>query len=230
MSHQRRSHSADRAVPGDDSRTEDVIRVLWEAQRAAGAGDDVWQLAIELPALQRKGVTRVEMRQLVRCGLVHHAVEVTSARCRRRRFQRVSNLSIPEGSCFILSPAGVELAQRMGAGADPAAPAPGPNATPHWDGRVLRYGDRVVKRFRVPAEDQKLILDAFQEEGWPPHIDDPLPQRPSIDAPARLRGAVYRLNHRQCNPLLLFESDGTGQGVSWQEQPAIANGSQTDRR
>src|SRR5581483_2700819 len=171
----------------------------------------------ELAELHWAGVTRTDLRSLIRAGLVLHAVEVTNGHGRRRRFERVNCLSIPEGSCFILSAAGVELAQRTATAA--GRTAPGPGTTPHWDGRVLRWGGRVVKRYRVPAGNQKLILDAFQEEDWPPHIDDPLPRRHGIDAPARLRGAVYRLNHRQCDPLLLFESDGTGQGVSWGVRP-----------
>ena len=43
---------------------------------------------------------------------------------------------------------------------------------PAWDAhrRLILCGDRVVKRFRGPAKNQTLILDAFQEEGWPGRI------------------------------------------------------------
>ena len=54
---------------------------------------------------------------------------------------------------------------------------------PHWEPtqRELRLGDRIVKRFRVPARNQELILKSFEEEGWPAHIDDPLPVTGDID-------------------------------------------------
>ena len=88
---------------------------------------------------------------------------------------------------------------------------------PAWDAhrRLILCGDRVVKRFRGPAKNQTLILDAFQEEGWPGRIDDPLAPGPDDDPSARLRDAVRRLNRRQCYPVLRFCADGTGQGVCW---------------
>ena len=49
------------------------------------------------------------------------------------------------------------------------------------DSVTKRVGDRVVKQFRVPAGNQELILAAFEEMGWPPHIDDPLPPVHDLD-------------------------------------------------
>ena len=40
------------------------------------------------------------------------------------------------------------------------------------DERVLRVDKLVMKHFRVPASNQEKILSAFQEDGWPIHIDD----------------------------------------------------------
>ena len=31
-----------------------------------------------------------------------------------------------------------------------------------------------VKQYRVPSPNQEAVLTVFQEEGWPPRIDDPL--------------------------------------------------------
>jgi hypothetical protein len=39
----------------------------------------------------------------------------------------------------------------------------------------------VVKEFKLPAPNQETILTAFQEEGWPPRIDDPLPPVPQAE-------------------------------------------------
>ena len=86
---------------------------------------------------------------------------------------------------------------------------------PHWDPatRVLRLGRCVVKQYRVPSSTQEVILAAFQEEGWPPHLDDPLP--PVLDGypPDRLRDAIRNLNSNQKNFLIRFRGDGNGQGI-----------------
>src|SRR5947207_494512 len=45
-------------------------------------------------------------------------------------------------------------------------------ASPRWDParRTLFCADRVIKRLRLPAENQELIVTAFEEDGWPPRI------------------------------------------------------------
>lgn len=89
---------------------------------------------------------------------------------------------------------------------------------PCWNAarRELRLNGRVVKRFRVPAQNQEMILAAFEEEGWPDHIDDPLPVSDDIDPPTRLHDAINRLNGCQSHRLIRFSGNGTGTGVSWQ--------------
>jgi len=92
----------------------------------------------------------------------------------------------------------------------------GNHAIPFWDSerRELRLGDIVVKRFRQPARNQEIILAAFQEEGWPPHIDNPLSGDSETSASERLHDAVRRLN-QQRNRLIHFECDGHGEGIVW---------------
>jgi hypothetical protein len=88
---------------------------------------------------------------------------------------------------------------------------------PHWSEarRELTLNGTVVKRFRVPAHNQQLILGTFEEEGWPDHIDDPLPVRGDIDPPTRLHDAINKLNGHQTECLIRFSGDGTGTGVFW---------------
>ncbi len=88
---------------------------------------------------------------------------------------------------------------------------------PCWDSmrRELRLDGQVVKRFRVPARNQELILSAFEEENWADHIDDPLPVRSDIDSRTRLHDAINRLNRCQSLRLLCFHGNGSGTGVSW---------------
>jgi hypothetical protein len=67
------------------------------------------------------------------------------------------------------------------------------------------------------------ILKAFQEEGWPVRIDDPLPFQKGIDSKSRLRDTVKALNRSQ--QVLRFHLDGTGEGVRWEllNDPSSAN-------
>jgi hypothetical protein len=90
------------------------------------------------------------------------------------------------------------------------------SARPHWDGdrRHLWYKGSLVKQFRGRPSTQELILAVFEEEGWPPRIDDPLPPKGDLDPKTRLRNTIARLNRAQRNALLWFEADGRG-GVLW---------------
>ena len=87
--------------------------------------------------------------------------------------------------------------------------------------RELSIGNTVVKRFRQPARNQEAILAAFQEENWPFHIDDPLPGGENCAAQDHLHDTVRRLNKQKVR-LILFLSDGLGQGVTWEpyQKPA----------
>jgi hypothetical protein len=98
--------------------------------------------------------------------------------------------------------------------------ADGRIALPCWDKmmRELWLGDTLVKRFNVPAGSQTLILDSFHDEGWPHGIDDPLPWSRCGDMKARLRAAIWHLNHCQINSLIRFHANGTGDGIHWQPQ------------
>jgi hypothetical protein len=78
-----------------------------------------------------------------------------------------------------------------------------------WVGKLL------VKRFRQPAADQEAVLAAFQEEGWPPFIDDPLSPRPGQDAKQRLRKTIENMNRRHKVKIIRFGGGGTGQTVGW---------------
>ena len=61
-------------------------------------------------------------------------------------------------------------------------------ATPNWDRetRTFMVGGLLVKRFRVPSPNQEAVLDAFQEEGWPRSVDDPLSPVPDQQPKRRL--------------------------------------------
>ena len=77
------------------------------------------------------------------------------------------------------------------------------------------------EQFHRPAANQETVLAAFQEEGWPDHIDDPL--RPSGEHVPRHRlgFTVRRLNDCQTERLIRFFADGTGHGICWERLSAV---------
>jgi hypothetical protein len=77
-------------------------------------------------------------------------------------------------------------------------------------GRVL------IKRLRQPSSTQEIVLVAFEDEGWPPKIDDPLRPQEGMDQKYRLRATIRSLNTHQNCPLLRFFGDGTGTSVCWE--------------
>jgi hypothetical protein len=84
---------------------------------------------------------------------------------------------------------------------------------PRWKSDLgeLWLGDTLSKRYRQRAERQRLVLDAFQEEGWPSRIDSPLP---SGDR-AVLSNTLRRLNSGDTQ--IVFESDGR-EGILWRKR------------
>lgn len=98
--------------------------------------------------------------------------------------------------------------------------------SPTWDRdrQQLLVGKVIVKEFKVPASNQEAILAAFQEENWPPRIDDPLSPVPDQDPKRRLHDTINSLNRNQKQALVRFLGDGSGQGVRWEFTRAAKNG------
>jgi len=85
---------------------------------------------------------------------------------------------------------------------------------PVWDkdSFTLSMGKEPIRTVKKPQAATSIIaiLDAFQEEGWPPRIDDPLRRGPD---PIRLAGAVKSLNTGLQR--IQFGKDGSGKGIVW---------------
>ena len=90
---------------------------------------------------------------------------------------------------------------------------------PKWDRdrRELRLGGQLVKVFKLPSPLQEAILMAFEEEHWPPKIDDPLPVHPDLSQSARFHDTIKSLNRNQKSCLIRFMGDGTGEGIRWEK-------------
>jgi hypothetical protein len=177
---------------------------------------DPWQLALGIRELLAVGLSGTDIRCLLARGLAAHAREHSPPGARRRSFCPIENLTLPPQTCLILTDAGERLLKRWESrpGATAAGASP---ATPIWDGgpHQLWYRGRLVKWYRAPAVSQEAILAAFQEEGWPLRIIDPLRQIHGLDPRERLHEGVKGLNRGQVERLLVFRRDGTGEGVTW---------------
>ncbi len=183
-------------------------------QCARQLGEDVWEFALELRCLREAGLTHNHVRWLLAHGWVAQAVERSQPARRQRAFRRVANLSLVEQACFVLTRAGAE---HVGNGAGEGLGASGADGVPCWDAqrRELRVGRVVVKRYRQPAPNQELVLRAFEEDGWPPRIDDPLPPEPEQDTKRRLHSTINNLNRSHEAQLIHFHGGGDAQSFSW---------------
>ena len=187
-------------------------------------------LAVELSELQRGGLSRNALRWLVCEQYVHHGTELDAPSDGGRTFlfDPSETLRFTEDSCFILTAEGVSFVSRLLDGfpkredAQPASENTEEKltvlTTPKWDclRQELRLGDVVVKRFKVRAPNQERVLSAFEEEGWPPCIDDPLPRTAELDPKRRLHETINSLNRSQKHRLIRFMGNGKGEGVAWE--------------
>jgi hypothetical protein len=213
-------------------RIREGLRLLLEAYEfAQELRRPVWDFALEIAALRQGGLGNNEFRWLVYQRYLLHAPEevVLKGKCGPRDL--AGWLTLSETSCFVLTSEGASFLRSYLAplpadgppGAPPAAadlPQP-PLKRPCWDRdrRELRFGDRLVKQYKVPAANQEIILQAFQEEAWPPCIDDPLPPHASIDPKRRLHDTLGSLNRNQKHALIRFFGNGNGEGVRWEIAP-----------
>ncbi len=232
----------ERKIPGEARRTEAELAahagaalqelvLAWDCAREVQAAP--WEFAVEIGELAALGLGRSGLRWLMKMGYAEHAREITRSRDSVRRFQPELSLAFTSRTCFILTEAGHSwLAVKNSAPAilrlhEESAATPVVAASrPHWDRRTrtLCLGERIVKRYRVPAENQEAVLSAFEQEAWVQAIDDPLPFAAEVCPGVRLRDTLRRLNASQANRLLHFFGDGTGKRVLWEMlRPADAD-------
>lgn len=204
-------------------RLRDVWALLLEAHDdARDVGRDPWEFAVSRADLRAAGISDSGLRWLRCQGWIDLAAELPVRGGRSRRFRALTALTIEPATCAVLNASGVPLARAILARPAGAAARSDP---PHWDSAAqeLRFSGRLIKRFRFPAPNQALVLAVFEEEGWPPRIDDPLPPHPEQDAKRRLLDTIKCLNRGQVNHLLRFHGDGCGRGVRWRVVPSCSH-------
>jgi hypothetical protein len=202
-----------------------ALSALVEAHAyAASLAQDDWQFALGFDSLRQGGLSQNDLRWLLYRRYVQHGIETTQPGEERRTVRAGGAIRFDRRSCFALTEAGIAFARQGSAArliecpiSPPANHLALPATLPIWDPdrQELRLGRELVKCFKTPAPNQELILAAFQEEGWPVHIYDPLPPHPEQDSRRRLHDTINSLNRNQKKALLRFMGDGSGQGVRW---------------
>ncbi len=229
------------SVPSS-ARRHEGLRLLLEAHvYAADLRRSVWDFAVEIAALRKSGMSRNDLRWLICKGYLEHGRETTVPQEEGRTFRRSKGLAFGRRTCCVLTETGVEFAQAVlsqtrgnlaaAAASDMDSESVRPEVSdgngsmhrvveklvPRWDRQrqELRVGPYLVKQFKVPAANQERILAAFEEDGWPVKIDDPLPPHPEQDPKRRLHDTINSLNRNQKYRVLRFTGDGSGQGIRW---------------
>lgn len=203
-----------------DSDMLNTLQRMWQLQQYASQnGYEVTQLAIPYSDFVQWGHDLTQLRVLIVEGILVHLNEVALSRNGERRVVPKDSLAINSRSCFLLSHT---WQSRLGPwfsdnNHSVTSHAGGQRCKPVWDLhlRKLTFQDRLIKHFRCPAQNQEAILCAFQEEGWPERICDPLPPIEACESKQRLHDAIRGLNRNQASRLLRFGGDGTGEGVVW---------------
>jgi hypothetical protein len=186
--------------------SEEVLLLLSEALAAAReAKMDRWQFALELSVFMQGAIDFTALRELLCDRAIEHGIETTKLAARKRTFSRLRSLAIPPGSCFVLcDQTPISMSTTNSA------------EVPVWDAnaRTLTYRNEIIKRFRVPAKSQERVLAAFQSQGWPEYIENPL----NIDAKGSKHGLHNTINslnrHRQC-AAIQFVGNGNGTHIGW---------------
>lgn len=214
-------------VAGCDGQDVPVLRRLRELIgliRAFRCGTDgvATAAAVTEPVLKHAGIQAEDVQDLLSCGLVEAAepLEINPGP-REYRLNSTQDAEVwrsPWTARVQLSAAGAALLRRTSLLlASTIRTDSWCSPLPRWDreSRELWFKNVLVKRLRVDAWNQEPILTAFEEQGWPALIDDPLPPRPGLLSNVRLHDAINSLNRRMKNPLIQFGSGGGGCRIRW---------------
>ena len=191
------------------------LLILWRGcEYARNLGLESWEFAVEQESLARAGLLPIDLHWLMSRGYVEVAPRVTSPLGRHGLGQHGNGSCEEQDACYFLTKAGVAYVSPILAdGSPPSRRLPLEKGyvrdgeevhdlahctnSPKWDRarKELRLGDLVIKQFRWSAVNQEAILMAFEEEGWPPRIVDPLPGKQDQDPKQRLHDTVKGLSH-----------------------------------
>lgn len=202
-----------------------VTRLYQAAKLATDCQCERQEFSVSWDELSRMDLRREELKWLLIKNVVKESMPVLDANDRTSHLNNRTDFS--SNAMFVIADLGFELVEQCQRDAKLHQSTDDRSSQtsfaqqelkPSWDSErhELRCGTKVVKKFKWRAANQETILATFEEEGWPAHIDDPLPQEPAIDPKRRLADAIKSLNRHQKASVVRFCGDGTGQGVLWE--------------
>ncbi len=202
-----------------------VTRLYQAARLAADCQCERQEFSVSWDELSQMDLRREELKWLLLKNVVKESMPVLDPNSPKSHPKRHADFT--SDAMFMIADLGSELVEQCLTDAKLRQSADGqssqtssaqPELKPSWDDQrhELHCAGKVVKKFKWRAANQETILATFEEEGWPAHIDDPLPQEPNIDPKRRLADAIKSLNRHQKASLVRFCGDGTGQGVLWE--------------
>jgi hypothetical protein len=186
----------------------------------------VWEFAVPIRNLLEADCSVNTLRWLVRRGFAEYAV-LTGAGTPGAHPNTGGKIEFADETSFVLTEVGVAAALAAypslpftsRARLLPGGQHSGESAVPAWDERLgeLRYLGVLVKRLRKAASNQWALLSAFEREGWPGQLGNPLPQltQGGVKQKQRLHDAIKNLNRDHEVLLLRFYGAGSGRGVGW---------------
>jgi hypothetical protein len=186
----------------------------------------VWEFAVPIGSLLAAGCSVNTLRWLVRRGFAEHAV-LKGTGAPGGRPNTSGSLEFTDRTSFVLTEVGVtaalaaypELPFTSRARIRPGGQPDDESAVPAWDARLgeLRFLGVLVKRLRKAASNQWAVLSAFEREGWPGQLENPLSQltQGSGKQKQRLHDAIKNLNRDHEALLLRFYGADSGRGVGW---------------
>jgi len=206
-----------------------LARLLQSYESAAGSSPHVGKHADEILALRRLGMHENDLRWLVRRGFVAPAEQDDES----RSHGAAAHGSLAGNTRVALTSHGAQIARELlsrqntdGAKTSSALRAPVEDAAhptdawrrPSWDRNrgELKLGAVVVKRLKMVAADEEVVLAAFEELGWPSTIDGLLPAAGDVETQRRLLRTIEALNSRQLCALVRFRAEPNGRGVRWE--------------
>ena len=170
MGESTRSHERACSILGTTSR--DGIEQLCRAWvLAQDAGRPPPEFGVEIRCLRKLGLTDSDLRWLLCKGYIKHYWDLTLPGERGRTTRCNLSLRFSKRSCFALTQAGWEFAERFDYTpqmqtrheTNPDADERSATSIPAWNAtsRQLTMDGFVLKTFQVPSSNQELILAAF---------------------------------------------------------------------
>lgn len=215
--------------------TESGINCLYQAFKyARDTNSDIWEFSVSLKEIGEAGCDFSDLRWLIRKGFVEQKRELTCDKDSKRRFEPAGELIFGQSSCFVITKKGIQFAKDLISNSS-CIPSESKisesdgivdtiaieccTESPIWEPEThkLLLGGAIVKQFKCPAFNQETVLNAFQEEGWPDRIDDPLVPHPDQNSKRRLADTIKCLNRKQRKKLITFRGDGSGEGIVWEK-------------